>query len=170
MLGIKLPTLQMVYDELRQSSRQKGIDEIKGAIFVMNDLLESKSTSLDPGPVLKAEIFPLEYPKGSPVLRSIDTDFAIGDRTSLKERFRGKITLLDFDLEEVCHLRPFFEWAGLQNRYLSNMVREETHASDDSGRPVRSESRDLKRKAYYILRYAADYMRLNCIEADDKLA
>ncbi|KAF5007724.1 hypothetical protein FDECE_5972 [Fusarium decemcellulare] len=150
-LGVKLLTLQMVYDELRQSP-QSSTEEIKVAILSFNGLLQAERTNLDPEPIRKAKIFPVRYPNGTVVLSSVDVDFAIGDRDKLKAKFQDKISLLDFDLEDIRRLKSFFEWAGLQERYLSNSVRERTSIPNDSGRPISSRNRDLKRKAYYIAR------------------
>ncbi|KAF4468849.1 ATPase-like ATP-binding domain [Fusarium albosuccineum] len=150
-LGVKLLTLQMVYDELRQSP-QSSMEEIKVAILSFNGLLQAERTNLDPQPIRKAKIFPVRFPKGSIILSSVDVDFAIGDRDKLKAKFQDKINLLDFDLEDIRRLKSFFEWAGLQERYLSNSVRERTSIPIDLGCPISSRNRDLKRKAYYVAR------------------
>ncbi|KAJ3546237.1 hypothetical protein NM208_g2100 [Fusarium decemcellulare] len=154
--GVKLLTLQMVYDELRQSP-QSSREEVKVAILSFNRLLQAERTNLDPEPIRKAKIFPVRYPNGSVILDSVDVEFAIGDRDKLKANFQDKISLLDFDLGDVRRLKPFFEWAGLQERYLSNSVRERTSISSELGRPISSPNRDLKRKAYYIARVAATF-------------
>lgn len=152
-LGVKLPTLQIVYDELRQSP-QNSISDMKIAILLFNSFLETEQTySLDPEPIRKANIFPVRDSNGTTVLSSTDVDFAIGDREKLKLYFQGKISLLDFDLEDVCRLKPFFEWANLQDRYLSSSVEEVTSISEEGGTPISSHNRDLKFKAYHIARY-----------------
>lgn len=156
-LGVKFLTLQMVYDELRQSL-QSSTEEVKVAILSFNGLLQTEPSHLDPKPIRKAKIFPVRYSNGTVVLSSMDVGFAIGDRDKLKTQFQDKISLLDFDLEDVCRLKPFFEWVGLQNRYLSTSVRESTSISSDSGRPISSRNRDLKRKAYHIARYVLKKM------------
>ncbi|KAI8670009.1 hypothetical protein NCS56_00804700 [Fusarium sp. Ph1] len=155
-LGVKLLTLQIVYDELRQSPRSS-TDEIKVAILSLNGLLQTERTHLDPEPIRKAKIFPVRYPNGTVVLSSVGADFAIGDRDKLKVRFQDKISLLDFGLEDVRRLKPLFEWASLQDRYLSHSVKERTSVSTSLGRPISSRNRDLKRKAYYIARVAATF-------------
>ncbi|KAH6874355.1 hypothetical protein B0T10DRAFT_205754 [Thelonectria olida] len=155
-LGVKLLTLQMVYDELRQSP-QRSKDEIKVAILLFNGLLQTEPAYLNPEPIREAKIFPVRYPNGTVVLSSVDVDFAIGDRDKLKAKFQDQISLLDFDLEDTHRLKPFFKWASLQNRYLSNSVKERTSISGGSSRPISSSNRDLKRKAYYIARVAATF-------------
>lgn len=151
-LGVRSLTLQMVYDELQQDTHTSSVEDVKTAIFSFNSQLQTDRTTLDPAPVLKNKIFPVKYPNGTVELRSIDTEFAIGDRDYLTTKFQHKVSMLDFDLEDVRRLTPFLEWARLQNRYLSNCVKEISTISEGAERPVSSSNRDLKRKAYYILR------------------
>ncbi|KAI1011281.1 hypothetical protein LB504_002188 [Fusarium proliferatum] len=150
-LGVKLLTLQMVYDELRQSSGNN-TEETKVAVLSLNGLLQTETTRLDPEPIRQAKIFPVRYPTGTVVLSSVSVDFAIGDRDKLKTMFRDKIALLDFEMEDVRRLRPLIEWLKLQDRYLSNSVEESTFILGDSERPISTPNRDLKRKAYHIAR------------------
>ncbi|KAF5624990.1 ATPase-like ATP-binding domain protein [Fusarium sp. NRRL 52700] len=150
-LGVKLLTLQMVYDELRQSSG-KNTEETKVAVLSLNGLLQTETTRLDPEPIRQAKVFPVRYPNGTVVLSSVSVDFAIGDRDKLKMIFRDKVALLDFEMDEVRRLRPLIEWLRLQDRYLSNSVEESTFICSDSERPISTPNRDLKRKAYHIAR------------------
>ncbi|PNP45552.1 hypothetical protein TGAMA5MH_02775 [Trichoderma gamsii] len=122
----------------------------------LSSRLHTSSTPLDPQPILDANIFPVRYCNGEVVLRSAKVDFAIPDRDYLSAMFKEKITMLDFELEDIRRLKPFFEWTKLQGRYLSSCVVEGTSVSD-TGRPISEESRDLKLRAYYILRIAATF-------------
>ncbi|QGI77141.1 unnamed protein product [Fusarium fujikuroi] len=155
-LGVKLLTLQMVYDELRQSSGNS-TEETKVAVLSLNGLLQTETTRLDPEPIRQAKIFPVRYPTGTVVLSSVSVDFSIGDRDKLKTMFRDKVALLDFEMEEVRRLRPLIEWLKLQDRYLSNSVEESTFILSDSERPISTPNRDLKRKAYHIARVASTF-------------
>ncbi|KAG4253684.1 hypothetical protein FPRO04_08918 [Fusarium proliferatum] len=120
-LGVKSLTMQMVYDELRQSP-ESSIEDIKVALFSFNDFLQIEDGNWDPEPIKKAKIFPIVYPDGSTALRSMDVDFVIADRDILRSRFSDKIALLDFDLEDVHRLRPLFTWLKIQQRYLSRVA------------------------------------------------
>ncbi|KAM0302573.1 hypothetical protein ACHAPM_004575 [Fusarium culmorum] len=71
--------------------------------------------------------------------------------------FRDKVTLLDFDMEEIRRLRPLIEWLKLQDRYLSNSVEEDSFIVGDLKNPISTPNRDLKRKAYHITRVAATF-------------
>ncbi|CZR46625.1 uncharacterized protein FPRO_12075 [Fusarium proliferatum ET1] len=155
-LGVKSLTMQMVYDELRQSP-ESSIEDIKVALFSFNDFLQIEDGNWDPEPIKKAKIFPIVYPDGSTAMRSMDVDFVIADRDILRSRFSDKIALLDFDLEDVHRLRPLFTWLKIQQRYLSRCVTERTGISGDSRLPISSPKRDLSLKAYQICRVAATF-------------
>lgn len=152
MLGVTSLTIQMLYDELIQPSPQKDLNDLKDAILSLSSLLQTEPTSLDPQPILDVDNFPVRYCNGEVALRSAKTDFVIPDREYLSTMFKEKITMLDFNLEDIHRLKPFFEWTRLQGRYLSNCVMEGTSVSEP-GRPISTERNDLKRKAYYFLRY-----------------
>lgn len=151
-LGVKSLTLDMVYDELTQDPPSNSQEDIKVAMLSLSNFLRDERTFLRPDRVRRAKIFPVKYGDNEVVLRSGDAHFAIADRAHLEERFRGRVALLNFDLEELQQLRPFFFWVGLADRFLSNSVREITSVAPDSGRPLRVLNRELSRKAYYILR------------------
>lgn len=151
-LGVKSLTLQMVYDELLQGPQQRSVEEIQIILRTFNDLLCSEPVPLEPRPLLDARIFPVRYANGTVELCSANVDFAIGDRQNLRDLFISQVSILDFDLGDARALRPFFEWAGLDRKYLSASVTEKTIVSSHSANPIRLANRDLKNKAYHILR------------------
>ncbi|KAM0239528.1 hypothetical protein ACHAP5_008251 [Fusarium lateritium] len=171
-LGVKSLTLQMVYDDLRQSPRSSP-EEVKVAILSLNEFLQIEPAYLDPEPIRKARVFPIRYPNGTVSLGSIDVDFAIGDREKLKTAFEDRISLLNFDLEEARRLKPLFDWLRLSDRYLSSCVKEDTSLSGHSGLPILSGKRYLRTKAYHITRVAATFnsprFRHNPIECYENL-
>jgi hypothetical protein len=151
-LGIKSLTLQMVYDELLQGPQQRSAQEVRDVLMTFNDLLCSEPVPLEPRPLLDARIFPVRYADGTVELCSANVDFAIGDRQNLRDRFMSQVSILDVDLKSARALRPFFEWAGLDRQYLSASVIEKTIVSSHSAYPIALGNRDLKKKAYHILR------------------
>ncbi|VUC26126.1 unnamed protein product [Clonostachys rosea] len=154
-LGVQSLTLEMMYDELRHSNGQKSIDDIKNDIWSLNALLQTDQTHIDPVPLLRANVFPVKYPGGSPVLRSIDTVFVVGDDRRLRARLESRVNLLDYDFKEIRRLKPFIYWAKLDKRYLSQSVREFTRVSPSAmSRPITEDKYDISRKAYAILRIA----------------
>jgi len=151
-LGVQTLTLQMVHDELLQANTQTTVAEIKTTVWSFNALLQTEKNLLDPELLLKAKVFPLKYPNGSTALSSATIDFAIGDREFLVARFEGKIKILDYTVEEVRQLKPFFEWTKLTTRFLSTAVKESTTVSAGVRQYIGVPKRDLKRKAYALLR------------------
>jgi hypothetical protein len=151
-LGVKTLTLRMIYDELCNVSPQRGVDELKNIIWSLNALLQTELDQLDPEPLRKAHIFPVRYPNGGVSLLSADTEFAIVDRDHLAARFRDRIKLLDYTLEEVRRLKPFLQWANLEQRYLSASVKEITSFQGGPTRPISLPNRNLNHKAHALLR------------------
>lgn len=164
-LGVTSLTVQMLYDELIQPSPQKDRNGLKDAILSFSSLLQTEPILLDPQPILEVDNFPVRYCNGEVALRSAKVDFAIPDRDPLRNVFQDRITMLDFNLEEIRRLKPFFEWTKLEGRYLSNCVLEGTSVSK-IGRSTLVEQRDLKRKAYYILRYVEHFCQERTSDAD----
>jgi hypothetical protein len=146
--------MQMVYNELKESP-QSSVKDIKDAILSLNGFLQSEEGQQghwDPNPIKHAKVFPVRYPDGSLSLSSVAVDFAIADRDNLRFDFEDKIVILDFNLEDVHQLKPFFTWLKIEKLYLSKRVREITSISGDSGSPITSRKRDLRLKAYHIAR------------------
>jgi hypothetical protein len=153
-LGVKSLTMQMVYNELKESP-QSSVKDIKDAILSLNGFLQSEEGQKghwDPNPIRQAKVFPVRYPNGSISLSSVAVDFAIADRDNLRSKFEDKIAILDYDLEHVHQLKPFFAWLKIEALYLSRCVQETTAISGDSVSPITSCKRDLRLKAYHISR------------------
>lgn len=151
-LGVRTLTLQMVHDELLQANPQNTIAELKTTVWSFNALLQTERNSLDPELLLKAKVFPVRHPNGSIALSSAMLEFAIGDREYLSTRFDGKIKVLDYTVKEVRQLKPFFEWTKLTTHYLSFAVIENTMVSAGVQQVIEASRRDLKQKAYALLR------------------
>lgn len=151
-LGVKCLTLEMVYDELCHTTSQD-VEDIKSKILVFASLLVVEPADLNPVPISEATIFPLKYPGNSSVeLASGNVDFAIADRDYLRQRFESKAKILDLNLEEVRRASPFFEWLNFQGRYLSKRLKEITSVGAESGVVAASATREMQRKASYLLR------------------
>ncbi|KAL5362015.1 hypothetical protein BJX96DRAFT_153271 [Aspergillus floccosus] len=156
-LGVNTLTLQMVYDELLETSSESTVDETKSKIWSLNALLQTEGDCVDPDLLLERSVFPVVYPDGTKGLTSAATEFAIPDQEHLASQFRGRIKMLDFSPEEVRRLRGFFEWTNLTHRYLSASIKELTSFSGEATQIISTPHRDLKRKAHAILRVAATF-------------
>ncbi|KAF5722941.1 hypothetical protein FMUND_2298 [Fusarium mundagurra] len=162
-LGIESLSLRILYNRLIKSPKCEP-QQMKEAIFILNDFLRSEPAFLDPQPVRNAEIFPVRDPDGSVSLRSVETDFAIGDNDNLRISFEKHISVIDFDLREFHRLKPFFRWLKLESRYLSRLVREDVTVVVGKGGffappavPIPYGKRNWKAMARYITRVAANF-------------
>lgn len=152
-LGVSTLTLQMVYDEVLQTDWEDRLSELRNTMWTLNALLHTEESLPDPEPLLEAEVFSVRHPDGVIRLSSAAmNDFAIGDREYLVTRFRGKIKVLDYTVEECRRLKPFFEWTALTSRFMSNAVEESTTVSGGLQKPIEVPKREMKRKAYALLR------------------
>jgi hypothetical protein len=145
-------TLQMVYDELLSANSASNLEDIRSNTFAFNSLLQTEHGPLDYRKLREACIFPIRYPDGTIRLGTVKIDFAIGDRDYLLRAFKDKIKVLSYTMEDVRRLTPLFEWTRLQDRYLSTIAKEDTSIAEGPQRPISSRIRDLRFKAYHILR------------------
>ncbi|KAF5556276.1 hypothetical protein FNAPI_5799 [Fusarium napiforme] len=162
-LGIESLSLRILYDRLIKSPKCEP-QQMKEAIFILNDFLRSEPEFLDPQPLRDAEIFPIRSPDGTVSLKSVETEFAVEDNHNLRITFEKHISLVDFDLREFHRLKPFFRWLRLESRYLSRCVREDVRAVTTSGGfftprtvPIPYKKRNLKSMARYITRVAVNF-------------
>ncbi|KAM0213029.1 hypothetical protein ACHAQD_009471 [Fusarium lateritium] len=154
-LGVEGSMLNIRYDELKESS-QRSVKATKAIIMQFSDFLRTTTVLLDPEPIRKSKIFPVKGPEGTVSLCSIDADFAIRD-TLFDGDWLGHLAVLDFDLKETRHLKLFFSWLGIEDRYLSRCIEEQTSIPNIVGSPISSGPRYFKRKFYHILRVAAAF-------------
>ncbi|KAF5694134.1 hypothetical protein FDENT_1438 [Fusarium denticulatum] len=168
-LGIESLSLRILYDRLIKSPKCEP-QQMKEAIFILNDFLRSEPAFLDPQPVRDAEIFPIRTPDGTVSLKSVETEFAIEDNHNLRISFEKHISLIDFDLREFHRLKPFFQWLKLESRYLSRCVQEDVRVVTRRGGffapptvPIPYKKRNLKAMARYITRVAANFGSPYCL-------
>ncbi|KAF5976053.1 hypothetical protein FCOIX_7307 [Fusarium coicis] len=172
-LGIKPLSLRILYDRLIKSPRSNP-QQMKEAIFILNDFLRSEPAFLDPQPVRNAEIFPIRDPDGTVALRSVETEFAIGDNDNLRMRFEKRISFLDFSLLEFHRLKPFFQWLKVEDRYLSRCVQDSvTNVTEGLHQPLRPlvdyTKLYLTDKARYIARVASNFGSPRCLAGAEAL-
>lgn len=152
-LGVRRVDLQMAVDELKEvgNSDTASLEQLRESIWTVNSLLPTESTLPSSKNIVRNRIFPIRNAGGSVMRGSIATSFFVVDREQLGELFAPKVKLLDFTLEDVVRLRAFFDWTGLDNRYLSNCVKETTSVSRESV-PVLDPNRQVRNRAHAILR------------------
>ncbi|KAI1132406.1 hypothetical protein F5Y10DRAFT_231100 [Nemania abortiva] len=162
-LGVSRMTLDAAYEELqlKGTSDSTTIDEIKAELWQFNSLLPDARNKPDPSPILDSRVFPVKSPHGSVQLVSAaSTDFAVIDRKSLEEKFRGLAKMLDFNLNEVRRLQPFLRWAGLDERRLSVKVTEvitQVEVANANEEALEELRRSFESKVYALCRIAAHF-------------
>ena len=151
-LGVPRVDLAMMYDSLLDAATSGATTEqVKQRLLDFNALLRNKTEPPSPRRLLQRRIFPVK--SGGATRLSRETEFFIVDRDDLFAAFGDRVMYLDFSLSDVCRLRPFIAWAGLETRYLSRCVNEESIVQGGVEVPIRDPKRDIKYKAYGLLRY-----------------
>lgn len=141
-------------DLIEKSTGQAPIGDVKDTLLLLTSFLQFEPQAPSPKGLLKCRIFPVRYPDGQVRLENSSTQFGIIDRQRLGDYFAGKAQLLDFDLNEVRLLKPFFSWAGLEHRYLSSssMVKEISQHIGGDPKPITAQDRDISQKASGLFR------------------
>ncbi|KAI1327062.1 hypothetical protein F5Y16DRAFT_421235 [Xylariaceae sp. FL0255] len=158
-LGVRQVDLQMAIDELKDAASQpsSSVLEIKESISTVNSLLVNETNLPSPSAIMETSVFPIRYPSGGVTLGPFKTEFFVVDREQLGESFAPKVKLLDFSLKEVAQLRPVFHWLGLQDRYLSNCVKEVTSFPGQGATLISAPNLQIRHKAHAFLRIACHF-------------
>lgn len=154
-LGVKVVTLEMAIKELKVAGDRQStcVEEVKASLQTVNSLLCAETDQKEEAKFGESRIFPVRYPGGAVRCESAQTKFFIVDRESLQSKFGDHFKFLDFSLEEVSELRPFLEWAGLKERYVTRSVRESTSVRASEARPIFKPQREIRHRAHALLRY-----------------
>ncbi|KAK0726345.1 hypothetical protein B0T21DRAFT_371413 [Apiosordaria backusii] len=163
LLEVDLLNINMIYDVLLSLNPKNMTDynEAKTQLLAFSNLLPTAPQKLmqtmQPGKLLEKEFLPVKLcteETNSMALCPGTAEFTIIDRQGPMAEFQEQVKTLDFDMEEVHDLEPFFKWAGLTDRYLSNMVREVPCLGNGAKFPVSNPLFDIRRKAHELLRVA----------------
>lgn len=152
-LGVQTRTVGMVYKKLRGDTTGLPTDEIKNTLMVFSALLERESGDFDPKPIREKHLFPVMSASGELELCTAMQDFVIRDRQHLSDDFAQKASFLDFSMDSVRRLGALIEWAGLEQRYISNAIKEVCSVDIDSTRPICNIRLQISPKAHALTRY-----------------
>jgi hypothetical protein len=160
-LGVSIPDLGMLVEELKNvATSSRSVQRAKTLIWEINSL---DPAAEDLTSIYESPIFPVKIGNEDARLASRETEFAIVDREKLASAFMdpnsmGVLSVLDFsNIDEVRKLQPFLAGLKIENRYLSNVVKETTSLSDDAKRSTEHDAlltANLRRRAYALSRYA----------------
>lgn len=156
-IGVKPVTLMMAIDELKDAGRQHplavSIEEVKASLLTVNSLLFSESDEKPEAQLERYNIFPVRYPGGQVLCVSAETQFFVVDLEHLRSPFENRVKILDFSLEEVVRLRRFLKWARVEDRYISQCVRQMTSVEETGAEPIPQLDRQFRYRAHALLRY-----------------
>ncbi|OTA86918.1 hypothetical protein M434DRAFT_399722 [Hypoxylon sp. CO27-5] len=157
-LGVRKLDANVVYQELLELNlKEATVDHVKDLLWTMNSQLELDTPKGSAETLLKRPIIPIRDVGGRVSLQSSSTEFAIVDRKTLDEIFGRRVKALDFTTNEICQLRAFIKWAGLEDRYLSRLVKETSVLDSGVKVPISDPRQDISKKAYGLLRIASNF-------------
>lgn len=153
MLGVQTRTVGMVYKKLAGDTTSLPVDEIKTTLTVFSALLEREGGNFDPKPIVEKKLLPVMLPNGQVELRTAKQDFVIRDRQHLSDDFASEACFLDFNMESARRLQALITWAGLEDRYISQAIKEICSVDVSSTRPVNNVQLKVSPKAHALTRY-----------------
>lgn len=98
----------------------------------------------------EAAVFPVKLSSGEMRLYSDSKDFFVLDTLAHQQAFQGKVTSLDFSLEDIRDARLFLFACGFRERFTSEIVEEVTEPQ--SSEPEHEVTKNLRLKAKAIVR------------------
>ncbi|KAF2137387.1 uncharacterized protein K452DRAFT_110481 [Aplosporella prunicola CBS 121167] len=166
MLEVREPDLEMLIQALKDLAlaRPLAIAEIKQMIAFTSSYNPSR-TSL--ARLLAVNILPVRLENGDVELKNSTAEFAIPDRKEYDKAFRGKAITLDLDLNEVHMSSQFLLGLGLESRFISNVVEENTMVKTSSIN--RQLTKEFRLKANALFRFAVHYNSVKSKNGDSSL-
>lgn len=144
----------MAVNELREAADEgSSVDMIRDSIWTVNSLLNVSAVWPGSKQVTQARIFPVRLPSGEVRCLSKGSEFFVIDREPYRTAFERHVKLLNFTLADVAELGPFLQWTRLEDRYLSNCVKEVTSFGGGYARVVSDNQRQICNRAHALLRF-----------------
>lgn len=149
LLGVPKPDIKMHVRGLLKlaGNHQPSELEIKGLINVIS---AQNPMAGDVAELQGANIFFVKTEKGQKTRTNSAASFAIIDRLEYGAAFTGKISMLDYTVEEVNACKPLFHSLGMRKKYLSELVDEKMSVDDGVVSTKLTES--FRSKAYAFVR------------------
>ncbi|KAF5878202.1 uncharacterized protein Bfra_000367 [Botrytis fragariae] len=152
-LGVEKPNLEMHIIALQKRALENPDKE--GILRELRNICALNPTVALRDKLSKCKCFPVYRPSQEVEWMDSTDSFAIVDRKEHGNVFKNKINVLDFSLEEVHSISQFLVELGLEGRFTSRAVKEDTKIEDRLLNDALT--KDLRRKAYAICRYATHY-------------
>ncbi|TEY73343.1 hypothetical protein BOTCAL_0079g00080 [Botryotinia calthae] len=164
-LGVEKPNLEMHIVALQKRALEDPDKE--GILRELRNICALNPTAALRDKISKCKCLPVCRPSQEVEWLDSTDSLAIIDRKEHGDIFKQKINVLDFSLEEVHSVNQFLVGLGLEGRYTSRAVKEGTRIED--GLFNDALTKDLRRKAYAICRYAAHHGSKDARSAYDLL-
>lgn len=161
-LGIKNATSKTLVNELKAIADKKNIPiptavlkRVKGLLFGLGQFAEKPNDipSTEVETLKSLNIWPrkfLELGSANVALVGISSAFFVPDHPLLvellMEKSTGEFPVLDLEESEVRKIKPLLVALGLENRLLSESVKEDASATDMS-KPAENLTQDLRKRA-----------------------
>ncbi|KAI1372157.1 hypothetical protein F4677DRAFT_456697 [Hypoxylon crocopeplum] len=157
-LGVPHLDANLIYKELLELNPDEvTVEHVKELLWSLNSKLEVESLDASPEALLECQVLPIRHVGGQVRLHSSDTEFAIVDRKNFGEFFQERVKVLDFSHNDICRLRPLLKWARLEDRYLSQLVKETSVLDSGIRQRISDPNQDIRRKAYGLFRIATHF-------------
>ncbi|KAI0110180.1 hypothetical protein F4814DRAFT_394641 [Daldinia grandis] len=165
-LAVRVLDADIIHNELLELDPENAsLGHVKDLLLAFSSHIELERFNTSPQKLLGCRILPVRDVGGNVALHSAKTGFGIVDRKTLGDNFYDKVKILDFAMNEVVKLKPLIMWAGLEDRYLSQLVQETSVLDSGSKMPISDPTQDIRKKAYGLLRIATHF-RSPRIEGD----
>ncbi|GIC90505.1 uncharacterized protein Aud_006939 [Aspergillus udagawae] len=155
-LNVQTPTAATYLEQLKKLASNEVVDigAVKTAIYNL-DALRPGSDQLRG--LAHLRFLPVAMPNGTVEILKLTDTFFIADRVQYLSAFRDKVPILDFSLEEGWRLRHLLERIGLESRYMSKAVLEQTDVDQPSHEHCSRETREFRKKATHFYRCILHY-------------
>ncbi|MCJ1398278.1 hypothetical protein MMC11_001475, partial [Xylographa trunciseda] len=152
-LKVPEPSVEMYITALEsQAKNQPKASKIQETMTLISCL---GVTATEVSRLLETKIFPVRLEDGQRCFTMASFEFAIIDKLLHRNAFQGKISSLDFSLEEIRDTRKFLFACGLESRLTSTLVEEVTNVQ--GGFLDTNMTKMLRSKALALVRCATHY-------------
>ena len=148
-LSVQKPDLQMHIQALKDLSKSRApLARIKDAMDHISQLKPAENSLKSK--LQNANIFPVKQRNNETSMTSLSVDFSIVDKPRYRGIFDGRVHLLDFSEDDFWRMQHFLIACGLQKRFMSVCVEEQTAVEDAIASPTLT--KQMQTAAYAFLR------------------
>ncbi|KFZ20533.1 hypothetical protein V501_00065 [Pseudogymnoascus sp. VKM F-4519 (FW-2642)] len=149
-LNLGNATLDHIIKQLQTVTSDTSFDTLRQLLLLLNGYLTHETPLSRISELKGKKIIPVTTPSGEVHMDYGKNVWYLADKTSLWERFKGKIPLIAFDVRTVRTLKPLINAMGVSSRFLSEAVNQKLEIV---GIKIKDEKRttDLRERAKYFV-------------------